>query len=98
MLLVGVGNAMPGANQGFPIPVLPFGFNALNIIIPLLLGLLVIYGGMKMKNLENYTLAIVSAIVAMIPCTSPCCFLGLPIGIWALVVLCNTDVKMAFRG
>jgi hypothetical protein len=32
----------------------------------------------------------------MIPCISPCCLLGLPIGIWALVVLLKPEVKAAF--
>ena len=38
-----------------------------------------------------------AAIVAMIPRISPCCLLGLPFGIWALVVLSNGTVKAAFR-
>jgi hypothetical protein len=33
----------------------------------------------------------------MIPYISPCCCLGLPIGIWALVVLNNEQVKSSFR-
>jgi hypothetical protein len=37
----------------------------------------------------------VASIFAMLPC-NPCCLLGLPIGIWALVVLSNEDVKDAF--
>jgi hypothetical protein len=32
----------------------------------------------------------------MIPCLSPCCCLGLPIGIWALVVLLDNNVKASF--
>jgi hypothetical protein len=63
----------------------------------LLLGVLIIYGGIKMRNLENYSLAMASPIIAMIPCISPCCCVGLPIGIWALVVLFDANVKAAFR-
>ena len=37
------------------------------------------------------------AIVAMLPC-SGCCLLGLPIGIWAIIVLIDSDVKRAFNG
>ena len=61
------------------------------------LGVLVIVGATKMKNLENYSLAMASAIVALVPCISPCCLLGLPFGIWALVVLNDSSVKAAFR-
>jgi hypothetical protein len=60
------------------------------------LSILVIYAGTRMKNLENYGLAMTGAIVAMIPCF-PCCLLGLPFGIWAIVVLVNPEVKAAFR-
>ena len=63
----------------------------------LLLAILVIVGGMKMKNLDNYGLAMTAAILGMIPCISPCCLLGLPFGIWALVVLGRPEVKAAFR-
>jgi hypothetical protein len=51
---------------------------------------------MKMKALEQWTMAIVASVVAMIPC-SCACILGLPIGIWSLVVLLKPEVKAAFR-
>jgi hypothetical protein len=38
-----------------------------------------------------------AAIVALIPCFSPCCLIGLPIGIWALVVLSKPEVKSQFE-
>ena len=61
-------------------------------------GGVVIFGALKMKALQSYGLAMTAAIVAMLPCTSGwCCLLGLPLGIWALVVLMNNDVKAAFR-
>ena len=61
----------------------------------LLMGVLVIVGAVKMKNLKSYGLAMTAAIIAIIPC-SPCCLLGLPFGIWALVVLNDENVKAAF--
>ncbi len=66
-------------------------------VIWLLMGGVVIFGAIKMKALQSYGLALTAAILAALPCTSPCCFLGLPIGIWAIVVLMNQDVKAAFR-
>lgn len=59
-------------------------------------GGFIIYGAMQMKNMSNYGLALAASILVMIPCMSPCCLLGLPVGIWALVVLLNQDVKRAF--
>jgi len=40
---------------------------------------------------------VAASIIAMIPCVSPCCCLGLPFGIWALVVLARPAVKSAFQ-
>ena len=51
----------------------------------------------KMMKLEHRGLAYAASILAMIPCISPCCILGLPFGIWSLVVLADNDVKSAFR-
>jgi hypothetical protein len=39
----------------------------------------------------------VAAILAMVPCLTPCCFLGLPVGIWALVVLNRAKIKSEFH-
>jgi hypothetical protein len=52
---------------------------------------------LKMKRLESHGLAVTASILAMLPCTSPCCIIGLPLGIWALVVLSKPEVKSAFR-
>ncbi len=66
-------------------------------VIGLLVSGVIFFGAMKMKNLESYGLAMTASIIAMIPCFSPCCLLGLPIGIWALVVLSKPEVKSAFH-
>ncbi len=63
--------------------------------LSLVLPILVTAGAIQMKRLQGYGLAMTAAIVAMVPCT-PCCLLGLPFGIWALVVLAREDVKRAF--
>jgi phage FluMu protein Com len=57
---------------------------------------IVIFGAIRMKQLKNYNLAIAASILAMLPC-SACCILGLPVGIWSLVVLCNRDIRAAFQ-
>jgi hypothetical protein len=66
-------------------------------IIGILMSGLILFGAMKMKKLESYGLAMTASIIAMIPCFSPCCLIGLPIGIWALVVLAKPEVKSAFH-
>ena len=72
-------------------------FNIAIAIIGLPVGVLMLIGAMKMKKLESYGLAMAGAIVGMLPYLSPCCILGLPFGIWALVVLADGSVKAAFR-
>jgi hypothetical protein len=56
----------------------------------------VIFGAVKMKKLQGRGLAIAASIVAMLPCGYLCCVIGLPIGIWSLVVLNKPDVKSFF--
>ena len=66
--------------------------NALTLIC----GIIIFVGAMKMKNLTSYGMAMTASIVSMIPCVS-CCCIGLPIGIWSLVILNDMHVKNAFR-
>ncbi len=66
-------------------------------IAQLVVGGVIVAGAIKMKNLQAYGFALTATILAMIPCLSNCCIIGLPIGIWALVVLMNDEVKQSFR-
>jgi hypothetical protein len=56
----------------------------------------VIWAAMQMKQLRNWNMSVAGSIVAMLPC-SCCCIIGLPIGIWSLIVLMKPEVKSAFR-
>jgi hypothetical protein len=68
-------------------------------VLGLLTSLLAIVGGARMLVLKSYGLAVFASVVTAIPCIScsACCGLGSGIGIWALVVLLNNDVRAAFR-
>ena len=55
----------------------------------------VLFGALKLLRLRNHGLAIAACIVAMLPCQC-CCLFGLPVGIWALVVLNKPEVKSQF--
>lgn len=72
------------------------GLGIVEGVVHLALSGLILYGGLKMMKLQQYHLAMVSAVVALVPCVSPCCLVGLPIGIWALVVLTKPEVKALF--
>ncbi len=79
------------------------GYETANIYFPLvsLLSIaaapIIIFGAVQMLSARRYSLAILAAILAMIPLTSVCCLLGIPVGIWALIVLRNPEVKAAFQ-
>ena len=66
-------------------------------LVGLLISTFVLVGAIKMINLRSYGLVMAATIVSLVQCVSPCCCTGLPIGIWALVVLLNGDVQAAFR-
>jgi len=56
-----------------------------------------IFGGVRMMKLQGHTLAIITCVVAMIPCASGCCcVLGLPFGIWGIMMLNKPEVKSQF--
>jgi hypothetical protein len=54
-----------------------------------------VVGAVQMMRLRAYPLAVAAAILALVP-WSPGWLLGLPFGIWALVVLHRREVKAAF--
>ena len=57
----------------------------------------VLYGAIQMKNLRNFGTARAAASVSLIPLLGPCCVLGIPFGIWALVALGKPGVKELFE-
>lgn len=66
-------------------------------IIGILVAAFIIYSSLKMKELSQYGLCMVASILAMIPCINPCCVVGLPIGIWCIIVLTKPEIKEAFQ-
>ena len=76
-----------------------------NLAMTLILGLVgiagsafIAYAGLQMRKLQDHTLCMIASVFAMLPCITPscCCVVGLPIGIWALIVLNRADVRSAF--
>ncbi len=65
-------------------------------ILCVVLDSLVILGAYNLQKLKSYPLAMTGAIIACIPCCGPCVVLGIPFGIWALVLLNNPDIKRHF--
>ena len=69
---------------------------AVDSLFALAMSVLVLIGAAKMQSLRSFEFAFAAAILAMIPCLTPCCVLELPFGIWALVVLNKPEVKSQF--
>jgi len=92
----GFGPGAQGPQEPFPM-VFSGGINVVLGALQTIIGILVIVGALKMKRLESYGFAMAAAVLSMIPYLSPCCCLGLPFGIWAIVVLSDGQVRAAFR-
>jgi hypothetical protein len=57
---------------------------------------MVLFGVNQMKDLRSRGWGIAAAVMSIIPCCS-CCILGIPFGIWALIVLNRSDVIDGYR-
>jgi hypothetical protein len=65
-------------------------------LIHLIASLVAITGAIAMLRLRIHKLALAGSILALIPAISPCCLLGVPFGVWGIVVLNDNKVKRAF--
>jgi hypothetical protein len=65
------------------------------ILMPLM-NVAIALGAVSMLRLKSYSSAYLAAILALIPFCSPCVLLGIPFGIWALVLLNRTELKQRF--
>lgn len=66
-------------------------------LLALIAAPVVIYGAVQMLKGRKIGLAKTSAILAIVPLTSCCFLLGIPIGIWALIVMSKPDVRAFFN-
>src|SRR5262245_14862389 len=66
-------------------------------VLSLVCGIVIATGGVTMLSARAYALSALAALLASLPCSSPCCPIGAIGGIWALAVLMRPDVKAAFR-
>lgn len=56
-------------------------------------GIIVLVGAYKMRKLKSYRFAMAASVIAIF---SPMFYFGVPLGIWAIVVLRNKRVKAEF--
>lgn len=97
--LTGIGNlnevpADPAKRIGFLVGT----FSGYGIaFVTILISPVIIYGAVQMLNARKVRFAKSAAILALIPFLSCCFVIGLPIGIWALIVLGKPEVKLLFE-
>ncbi len=66
-------------------------------LLVLIGNLLLFCGAFQMLQLRHLKFCRLTALVAIIPFISPLCFVGIPFGIWALVVLAQPKVEAEFK-
>jgi Zn-finger nucleic acid-binding protein len=62
-----------------------------------LVSLFQAFCGFAMFSRRSYSLAICGAVLSLANCNQLCCFGSIPVGIWALIVLFQSDVRGSFR-
>jgi hypothetical protein len=68
----------------------------IGIVAMFITSLIIIVGSIGMLRLRGYGGALTAAIVAAIPICSPCFILGIPFGVWAIVLLRKPEIKSRF--
>jgi uncharacterized membrane protein YhaH (DUF805 family) len=65
-------------------------------LLMVLANVVITTGAFAMRGLRNRGLSMTACVLAVIPCFGPCFLLGIPFGIWGLVVMNDPDVRRAF--
>lgn len=73
----------------------PLGLS--NNVFKLVVSTVVLLGAVKMLQQRSWALSMAAAILVSIPCIGPCCPFGIPVGIWALMVLFRPEVRAALE-
>jgi hypothetical protein len=85
-----------GWNVGPMDPQVQFQSALIVQVLVLLFALGTVLGAVSMLRLRWYGLAVTGSILAMLNFGECCCLLGLPVGIWSLIVLMRPEVRQSF--
>ena len=100
--VISILNVLAGPFVNAAIGTYEIGSSQFNIAFAAAIGFALIQGfigfsGKLMLDGKSHGICMAGAIVACIPICTPCIVLGIPFGIWAIVVLQQPEVKQAFR-
>lgn len=65
--------------------------------ISFFINVTVIVGAVQMMQVKIRPICFIATVLAMVNCATPTCLLALPIGIWSLIILSQSDVARAFE-
>lgn len=63
----------------------------------LILNIVILIGAIQMVRFKMWGYSLTASILAMINIGTCCCILGLPVGIWSIIVLLQPQVKNEFK-
>ena len=69
----------------------------LGYALQIVVQIIIIIGAIRMRQLRSRGLVMTVCILSVIPICSSCIVLGIPFGIWGLVVITKPEVKAAFH-
>lgn len=62
----------------------------------LIYNALIVFGAIQMLKMKSWPWSLAASIMSVVNVGTCCCVLGLPCGIWSIIVLSMADVKLAF--
>ena len=68
-----------------------------SFIVSAVSSVFVFRGALAMRSGQGYRRALIAALLSCVPFVTPMIYVGVPFGIWALVVLCLPRVRAAFE-
>lgn len=74
-----------------------FATYVLYMLVCLAYSLMLVSGAFSMIRNGSYAWAVATSCLAMVPGLGPVYVLGIPVGIWALIVLRRPEVRESFR-
>ncbi|MBL9172970.1 MAG: DUF4339 domain-containing protein [Verrucomicrobiales bacterium] len=89
--------------QPFPVQV-PVAFMKTAMVatgaLPIVAAIITLIAGQRFLSLRSRGLVMTGGILLLLPCcgvSGPVCLLGMPVGIWSLVVVSKPEIRSAFR-
>ena len=72
-------------------------YSTIVAVVSILVSPYIIKGALQMMKAKQYNTARGAAILALVPLSSCCFVIGMPVGLWALSVLSKPEIKETFK-